>query len=231
MIATIAMFVLLAATPAATPTATPTPTVPVTPMPRMTPKPGLSETYGGGPTPIHGLFPTPAAAAATPAGLGGYASKVKLQQHTFSNRPDAAGEAGKISAFPTVTPTVRSIVEYLKQITAYPEGDGLVVYLVLADKDGNEVADKGTAKVEIYDEQGNMGGIIKLAEPADFKATTLGLPAFRHNATVLSFGHISRKDLEVIGAGRHSLRVVVSFETTDGRVLKAAETTYVDWPD
>jgi hypothetical protein len=94
---------------------------------------------------------------------------------------------------------------YVKDVVCYKEGtDGIVVYFVLADEEGNEIAARGTAELYIYDIEKEWDSddgeydeyewdLLEVSvnvEPSDFRKVEVGLGAFERTRTIYSFGRI-----------------------------------------
>lgn len=95
-----------------------------------------------------------------------------------------------------------NVPEYLKSVVAYKEGDGIVVYFVLADANGQMTAADGAYDLTIsqdassYSSDNTSEESIKLkyihSETTinDFKNTEIGLGAFAREALVYPVGRI-----------------------------------------
>ena len=94
-----------------------------------------------------------------------------------------------------------NIPEYVKNISIYKEGDGIVFYFVLADNNGQPTAYGGWVLYELTcglkraDEVPVLWGI-KRVEKSDFHKTTIGLGGFKRDTILYSFGRFSNYTLE-----------------------------------
>ena len=120
----------------------------------------------------------------------------------------------------------RQPVEYIKDVVAYKDGDGLAVYFVLGDQLGQMTAAHGIAHLRITDSDGNV--LYKRdadVTERDFHWTTAGVGAFEHDVFICSFGRISFQRFARYPQGR--LSIDLYFDDGTPRVLHAENWTYV----
>jgi hypothetical protein len=219
---------LLVALAGATPTATPLPPPP--PAPAATPwgrrpPPPPAKVLDLGRDEVH-----------PPVGsLSDVAAGVKLKSRSISNRPDPGA-----GVFVASTPGVvkRSDAEYLKDVAAYKEGDGVAVYIILAAKDGHQVSSDGYLTVSVrasgtyayyggqlsYDRQVYWRG--DMVSESSFTTSTVGVGAFAHEALILSLGRITWDQLTPFPDFANHLTVSIGFTTADGRQLSGSADLY-----
>jgi hypothetical protein len=101
---------------------------------------------------------------------------------------------------------------YIKKVAAYKEGDGIVVYFILANESGGMVRSSGSAHLVVTSELGSpLVDVTMPVKSSDFYKTEVGMGNFKHDATVYSFGRIPIKS-EGIG------KVSIDF-TRGGKVI------------
>lgn len=220
-----AMVAMLARGQATTPT--PAPTVTPPPGSTPTPKPTVTTIYGKrAPWQINpatlGLKPTPAATPVTPTGLEGAAARVKLRSTRFSNLdPEARTETTQSSG---------PLPDYIKDVVAYREGDGFVVYVVLADSAGREIAADGVVSITVhaanyqYDEQGFWDS--KKVTATDFRASLVGVGAFERGRVLWSYPRLRFSQVRIPDWAT-KLLVEVTFERRDGKELQGWDTLFL----
>jgi hypothetical protein len=159
--------------PPPTPTPAPSPTATAAPAPRA------ATIYGNRPPwqmdgAQLGMKPTPVPSPTPASGLAGAAATVKLRPTRISNLdPETRTETPQPGG---------PLPDYIKDVVAYREGDGFVVYLVLADSAGREIAADGTVSITVHaanyqhDEQGFWDS--KKVNATDFRASLVGIGAF-----------------------------------------------------
>ena len=127
-------------------------------------------------------------------------------------------------------------VSYVKDVAAYQEGDGIVIYAIMADSSGQMVKAKGNLKLKVTLTQPEWQGCNLVekeyslytddlrVEQADFINTTVGMGVFEHNALILPYGRISFSELGInprnsqLGIG--TLNVYVEFKEEEGRSIQ-----------
>lgn len=221
---------LLLALAGVTPTATPSPAPTVTPT--VTPTPWGRRPP---PPPAKTLDVGREDGTRSSGSLSDVAGSVKLRTRSISNRPESGA-----GVFAASTPGIvkRSDAEYLKDVAAYKEGDGVVVYIVLAAKDGHQVASDGYLTVSVrasgtyayyggqlsYDKQVYWRG--DMVSASSFTTSTVGLGAFAHEALILPLGRITWDQMTPFPDFANRLTVSIGFTTADGRQLTGAADLY-----
>ncbi len=94
---------------------------------------------------------------------------------------------------------------YIKDLVWYVEGDGVVVYFILADDQGQMTASDGKATVKIWGGDGYRNGLpisfptvyeqSRTVAVDDFQKTKVGLGAFEHEVYAYVWGRISKSDM------------------------------------
>lgn len=93
----------------------------------------------------------------------------------------AAGCVGALNSSPP---------DYIKDVVATTEGDGYVVYFILADKSGEMTTSDGLAVLQIEDARRILYTRQVQVSKSDFVKAKVGLGAFQHDAILYSFGRI-----------------------------------------
>lgn len=132
--------------------------------------------------------------------------------------------------------------DYLKQFAVYKEGDGVVLYFILADKDGQMTTGDGHAELTIssthqdyrYELSRYRTEAITIKKE-DFVKTDIGMGPFEQKAIIYPFGGISFQGFQRY-EGADSLyrrdwkaRVELNLSIGEKR-FKAEETFYFDLP-
>lgn len=96
---------------------------------------------------------------------------------------------------------------YIKELVTYEEGDGIVVYFILADDKGEMTGCDGTAAIEIWQEYTDWVGWdlvdrtktvyekSRTVKAADFQKTKAGTGPFEHDIYAYFWGRIAKSDL------------------------------------
>lgn len=114
---------------------------------------------------------------------------------------------------------------YIKDVVAYKEGDGLVIYLTLADATGALTSADGTLNVTIREPGLPMGLTVwtqsSTVTRTQFQTAQVGQGAFARTVLLFSLGRIREQDLL---RTRHTnpLTVEVSFATGSQRFTGAS---------
>jgi len=119
-------------------------------------------------------------------------------------------------------------VDYIKDVAAYQEGDGIVVYFILADANGKMIAADGkkvSLRITDSDSQELYSTSKMYVTKKMFYKTTRGRGAFEEDVLLCTFGRIKFDSFFKKPEGL--LNVSVSFETEDGRILEGETSTYV----
>jgi hypothetical protein len=119
---------------------------------------------------------------------------------------------------------------YIKDTVAYKEGsDGLVVYLILADADGQMTRANGSTTLNIYNPNNRLAYSFSAnVTTSEFTDTTLGQGAFAHSGTILSFGRIVYSQLTYKPASTlDDYKVNVIFTAASGKVLTGNTTVFL----
>jgi hypothetical protein len=131
---------------------------------------------------------------------------------------------------PTDTPAPvlnSNIPDYIKTVAAYKEGsDGIVVYFILADANGEVTTADGMAWVYFTDESsGHRRDIHEVkakVTKSDFRLTKVGQGAFERDAILYSFGRIKYSDFLVYPKGRFG-KVIVEFQVLNHPPIRGEE--------
>jgi len=134
-------------------------------------------------------------------------------------------------------------VDYVKDVTAYPEGDGIVVYFILADATGQMVKAKGHGSLNVYlittrwegynlvDKETLLFKDDFEVQLSDFVQTTVGLGSFEHDALILPYGRLSYSGLRInpqrADFGFMSLKIGFEFQEESGKTVRGRTTTIV----
>ena len=87
--------------------------------------------------------------------------------------------------------------EYIKQLSVYNEGDGIVFYFILADKNGRPTACDGWVWLEIIcEEDVSALWITGKVKKSDFKKTSIGSGPYKRDTILCSFGRFSYDQLK-----------------------------------
>jgi len=128
--------------------------------------------------------------------------------------------------------------EYVKELVAYEEGDGLIIYFILADASGAMTRARGRASLTITqttwewdrslgylrEQEQVLYNVTVRVDKSDFRKATVGLGLFQREVILYSFGRIPysrfwRRPEEGIG------KVRLAFHCSSG-VLEAQETVF-----
>lgn len=97
---------------------------------------------------------------------------------------------------------------YIKELVTYEEGDGLIVYFILADENGEMTGCDGAATIKITQEYSDWVGWdlvertvtvyekSRTVEADDFKKATAGLGAFEHDIYAYFWGRVAKSDMK-----------------------------------
>ena len=125
--------------------------------------------------------------------------------------------------------------DYLKQFTAYKEGDGIVVYFILADSSGQMTTCDGEATISIRASHYDYKGELKLFEcgypvrKENFVKTKIGMGMLERDAIVYSLGRISFQSFryDAQGMKEKNWKGIIRFEFAGvGRIFKGEESFY-----
>jgi hypothetical protein len=116
--------------------------------------------------------------------------------------------------------------DYIKTVSAIKEGDGVRIYFILADKDGQETTSDGYFEADISSALSSnvyyfRGNITK----SDFQKVKLGIGSFEHEAIIYNVGRASNEKMGRI-AEASSGKVTVRFTTPDNRTLEGEDAVY-----
>ena len=116
-------------------------------------------------------------------------------------------------------------VDYMKDVVAYEEGDGVIVYFILADAGGAMTTSDGKAELSIKTDNGiELYSEIMQVSKDSFRETTRGLGAFENDVLLCSFGRIKLEEFSRTPDG--SVTVVVTFRTNAGKVFEGDDSVY-----
>lgn len=116
---------------------------------------------------------------------------------------------------------------YIKDVVAYQEGDGIIIYLILAGDNGRMTRAGGMLTLCIYQEDYFSGPRIVYRDklsiaPSNFQWATVGQGAFAHKALIMCYGRISNSEMKINKPTNFDmvlLRVDVTFTTNNGKTL------------
>jgi hypothetical protein len=119
--------------------------------------------------------------------------------------------------------------DYIKQTTALKEGDGLQVYIILADSSGQMTSSDGTFTMGISDNQGPLSSQSMRkhidVKASDFQTAKIGVGALQHDALILNIGRIPFSDMLHTPSGL--VKVQVFFTPTGGKTMSDDTTAYI----
>jgi len=125
--------------------------------------------------------------------------------------------------------------DYLKQFTVYKEGDGIIVYFVLADKDGQMTTSDGEATLSFVATHYDYPKEIRLLDYSypvrkeNFVRAKIGRGPFEQEVIMFSIGRIHfqsfRYDFEALKEKNWKGKVRLNFSGA-GRSFKGEETFY-----
>jgi hypothetical protein len=117
---------------------------------------------------------------------------------------------------------------YIKDIVAYKEGDGYVIYLTLADDRGALTSADGQITATIRDETWPVWTETYFVRRDHFRVTTVGYGAFERTTLLWSLGRISQQHFQLHPLRKtYGLTLEVVFFTTDGRQLKGSHNLWL----
>lgn len=141
----------------------------------------------------------------------------------------------------SILPPRASDPAYVKDVAAYTEGsDGLVVYFVLADAAGQEIAAEGkvnltifntdsewnAARSEFVDTEERLLSVQLSLTASDFFKTEVGTGAFERTRLICSFGRIPYSRFSRLPQG-HTGKVVVEFTPSGASKSMKGEDTVI----
>ena len=85
---------------------------------------------------------------------------------------------------------------YVRDVVAYKEGDGLRLYVTLADAQGALTRSPGTLTIRIRDERHLIYFRQRIVQAEEFQVTQVGVGAFARSTVLLNLGRITEKDLD-----------------------------------
>jgi len=107
--------------------------------------------------------------------------------------------------------------EYIKSVSAIKEGDGLQIYFILADKNGQETTSTGFFEYEIKDSNGRrLVYHSRNIQASDFQKVKLGVGAFEHEGIILNAGRIPYSEIKPT---TFSGKVIINFTAPGGKKL------------
>ncbi len=127
--------------------------------------------------------------------------------------------------------------EYIKDVVAYKEGDGIVVYFLLSDANGQMTSAEGTydlvitQKVSHYsygsfsEENIELLSSRREAHIADFQSAEVGMGAFAHKALLYPIGRIRYSDFKRSPEEHGTGKVEIRFRQ-DGKDVMTGSTTF-----
>jgi hypothetical protein len=115
--------------------------------------------------------------------------------------------------------------DYIKQTTVLKEGDGLQIYIILADSSGQMTSSNGKFTMTISDNRGHLSSQSIDVKTSDFQTAKIGMGALQHDALILNIGRIPFSGMLHTPSG--SVKVKVSFTPTGGKTLSDDASTYI----
>jgi hypothetical protein len=115
--------------------------------------------------------------------------------------------------------------EYIKTVSAIKAGDGQQIYIILADKSGQETTSDGTITITIEDNTRLLYKSSQTVSKTEFQNAKLGMGAFQHDALILSLGRLAYSELLSKPKGLTG-KVTITFTTPDKRDLKGDATVF-----
>ena len=114
---------------------------------------------------------------------------------------------------------------YIKDVVAYKEGDGLVIYLTLADASGALTSADGTLIVTIHEKGDPLWSAAPTIARSQLETARVGMGAFEHTTLLLSVGRIAEREFT---RRRRADRVTVdvTFITNSMRLKGSCEVWY-----
>lgn len=119
--------------------------------------------------------------------------------------------------------------EYIKDVVAYREGPGIVVYFILADKYGQMTTANGNYTIEIIQGANTLYKKTQRIRKQSFVKAKAGMGPFEHEVIACYVGRIAYDQMDTYpttdslwGSGY----VKVTFVTEDGRVLTEKESVF-----
>lgn len=111
---------------------------------------------------------------------------------------------------------------YVDNVYATEAGtDGISIYYILADANGQQTASDGRVQIKVTDKSGTLFDGGKNVTASEFGKYKVGQGAFEHEAILHNLGRIALRR-EPSG----SVDVVVTFTTPEGEDLTGKTTTY-----
>jgi len=99
---------------------------------------------------------------------------------------------------------------YIRDVVAYKEGDGLVIYLTMADSSGALTRADGLLSVSIRQEWDPVWSFSRSVSREHFQTAKVGLGALERTTLLYSLGRISDRQLAAARPGK-ALTIDVSF--------------------
>lgn len=114
--------------------------------------------------------------------------------------------------------------EYIKDVVAYKEGDGVVVYYVLADANGQMTTAEGVYDLIISQEGNELLSSRREAHSMDFQNTEVGMGAFAHKVLLYPVGRIRYSDFRRFQNDNGVGKVEIRFRQ-EGKPILSGSTT------
>ncbi len=112
--------------------------------------------------------------------------------------------------------------EYVHSVYAAQAGsDGLTLYYILADKNGQMTTSDGELRIAVQDDRGILWVSGCNVSRNDFRKAKIGAGAFEREVALHNLG---RLELRREPSGK--VTTDLTFITQDGRILKGQDTTY-----
>lgn len=111
---------------------------------------------------------------------------------------------------------------YIDNVYAAEAGaDGITIYYILADANGQQTTSDGYVNIKISDKSGTLFTGGKNVTASEFGKYKVGQGAFEHEAILQNIGRLTLRR-EPSG----SVDVVITFTTPDGKEMTGKTTTY-----
>jgi len=116
--------------------------------------------------------------------------------------------------------------DYVKQVSAIKDGDGLQIYFILADKSGQMTTADGSFVLDISqdDETLFLSNPVNVTK-SDFEKRSVGMGNLAHDVILHLVGRISYKDMRSIpktGMGN----VKITFTAADGQKIEGTDNVF-----
>jgi hypothetical protein len=116
--------------------------------------------------------------------------------------------------------------DYIKQVSAIKDGDGLQVYFILADKSGQMTTADGSYVLDITQDGSTLFKSKSVnVTKSTFEKRSVGMGNFAHEVVMHLVGRISYQDMRRV-PDRGSGEVKITFRTADGKVIEGSDSIF-----